>query len=184
MKNRIMLLQVLLSMALVLSLILPASVVGASATVPLPDDRSINHLAVDSSSAASAMNLNTYQGNVTPMVAAGSKHTVGLKFDGTVVAVGAKYDGQCNIGGWTDIIWVCAGGDHTVGVKTDGTVVAVGSNYLGKCEVGGWTDIVRVAAGYVHTVGLKSDGTVVAVGPKGGTWDFDQCNVGGWTDIV
>jgi len=98
----------------------------------------------------------------TPMVAAGEDHTVGLKSDGTVVAVGDNSRGQCDVGGWTDIVQVAAGGYHTVGLKTDGTLVAVGSNYSGKCDVGGWTGITQVAAGTTHTVGLKSDGTVVA----------------------
>ena len=33
-------------------------------------------------------------------VAAGSRHTVGLKADGTVVAVGENEDGECEVGGW------------------------------------------------------------------------------------
>jgi len=171
MKNRKILLPALLSIALVFSLILPASIVGASAAVPLPDDRSINHLAIDGSRLASAMALNTPQGKVTPMVAAGGYHTVGLKSDSTVVAVGDNYDGQCDVGGWTDIVQIAAGSYHTVGVKDDGTVVAVGDNEYGQCDVGGWTDIVQIAAGSYHTVGLKDDGTVVAVGSVA-TWNL------------
>jgi alpha-tubulin suppressor-like RCC1 family protein len=106
-------------------------------------------------------------------VAAGYWHTVGLKSDGTVVAVGYNYYGQCDVGGWTDIIQVAAGGYHTVGLKSDGTVVAVGDNTYGQCNVGDWTDIIQVAAGSYHTVGLKSDGTVVAVGYN----DYGQCDV-------
>ena len=34
------------------------------------------------------------------MVAAGGYHTLGLKTDGTVVAVGWNEDGQCNVGSW------------------------------------------------------------------------------------
>ena len=33
-------------------------------------------------------------------VAAGQEHTVGLKADGTVVAVGNNEDGQCDVGDW------------------------------------------------------------------------------------
>ena len=117
-----------------------------------------------------------------PMVAAGGFHTVGLKSDGTVVAVGYNDWGQCNVGGWTDIVQVAAGSLHTVGLKSDGTVVAVGGDDYGygQCDVGGWTGIVQVTAGRHHTVGIKDDGTVVAVG-----WNnVGQCNVGGWTGIV
>jgi hypothetical protein len=114
------------------------------------------------------------------MVAAGGLHTVGLESDGTVVAVGYNADGNCNVGGWTDITQVAAGSYHTVGLKSDGTVVAVGVNYEGQCDVGNWTDITQVAAGYYHTVGLKDDGTVVAVGQN----NYGQCDVGNWTGIT
>ena len=115
-----------------------------------------------------------------PTIAVGSSHTVGLKSDGTVVAVGSNSYGQCDVSGWTDIVAVSAGNNHTVGLKSDGTVVATGRNYDGQCDVTGWTDIVAVAAGDVHTIGLKSDGTVVATGDN----YFGQCDVSGWTDIV
>ena len=140
-----------------------ANVNAASTTITMNDDYSI-----------------TANFEYTPMAAAGWDHTVGLKSDGTVVAAGRNDHGQCNVGGWTNIIQVAAGYSHTVGLKADGTVVAVGDNTYGQCDVGGWTGIIQVAARYSHTVGLKSDGTVVAVG-----WnDHGQCNVGGWTDIT
>ena len=68
-------------------------------------------------------------------------HTVGLKSDGTVVAVGSNKYGQCDVSQWTDIVAVSAGGLHTVGLKSDGTVVAVGYNGDGRCDVGGWKNI-------------------------------------------
>ena len=36
-------------------------------------------------------------------------HTVGLKFDGTVVAVGDNSQGQLNVGSWSGIVQVAAG---------------------------------------------------------------------------
>ncbi len=33
-------------------------------------------------------------------IAAGRRHTIGLKSDGTVVAVGGNEYGQCDISGW------------------------------------------------------------------------------------
>ena len=106
--------------------------------------------------------------------------TVGLKSDGTVVAVGNNDFGQCNVEEWNDIVTVSSGNSHTVGLKSDGTVVAVGNNDDGQCNVESWRGIVAVSAGGWHTVGLKSDGTVVAVGDN----VFGQCNVEEWTDIV
>ena len=40
---------------------------------------------------------------VRETISAGYIHTVGLKSDGTVVAVGKNNVGQCNVSGWTDI---------------------------------------------------------------------------------
>ena len=62
---------------------------------------------------------------------------MGLKTDGTVVAVGYNEYGQCDVDDWTDIVQVAAGYIHTVGLRSDGTVVAVGYNDDGQCDVGG-----------------------------------------------
>ena len=107
-------------------------------------------------------------------------HTVGLKEDGTVVAVGSNFEGQCNVSEWKDIVAIAAGNGHTVGLKSDGSVIAVGRNENKECEVSDWSGIVAVAAGGHHTVGLKADGTVVAVGEN----DDGQCYVSRWSDIV
>jgi len=112
-------------------------------------------------------------------VAAGWYHTVGLKSDGTVIAVGDNRWGQCDVESWSDIQQVAAGSLHTLGLKSDGTVVAVGNNYSGQCDVESWADIQQVEAGYGHTLGLKSDGTVVAVGRN----DYGESDVESWSNI-
>ena len=117
---------------------------------------------------------------VRETVSVGGYHTVGLKSDGTVVAVGNNEHGQCDVSDWTDIVAVSAGSSRTVGLKSDGTVVAVGSNSQGQCNVSDWQDIVAVSVEGGKTVGLKSDGTVVAVGSNGS----GQRGVSDWTDIV
>ncbi len=113
-------------------------------------------------------------------IACSGERTVGLKSDGTVVAAGDNYSGQCDVSDWTDVVAVACGGDHAVGLKSDGTVVAAGYNKFGQCDVSGWTDVVAVACGSAHTVGLKFDGTVVAAGDN----LYDQCDVSDWTDVV
>lgn len=116
----------------------------------------------------------------TPMVAASSGHTVGLKDNGRVLAIGDNSAGQCDVGSWRGITQVSAGWGYTVGLKSDGTVVPVGNNEDLQCNVRGWGNIIQVVAGGIHTAGLKSDGTVVAVG-----LDYQgQCSVVGWTDII
>lgn len=127
----------------------------------------------------------------------GKGHVVGLRKDGTVIAVGDNDYGQCAVYGeeWTDIVAISAGDFHTVGLKSDGTVVATKipsdapvpkdeiDMYRTACNVYGekWEDIVAISAGYGTTLGLNKDGEIVAAGfdtddqiPK----DYE------WTDIV
>lgn len=118
-------------------------------------------------------------------ITAGEEHTVGLKPNGTVVAVGDNDDSQCDISTWSGIVAVSANGFHTVGLKGDGTVIATGRAESGQCEVSDWANIVAISAGYYHTVGLKSDGTVIATPYTGkADWYVDQCEVSDWANIT
>lgn len=78
------------------------------------------------------------------IIAAGHRHSIVLKADGTVMAVGNNKLGQCNVRDWRNIIAVAAGNvhratntgnAHTIGLKSDGTVVAVGDNEYGQCNL-------------------------------------------------
>ena len=204
MKNRKMLLLALLSIALVCSLILPASAAGAAATVPLSDDHSISHSTVDSSGAAFSMPLNTPGGGVTPMVAAGWAHTVGLKSDGTVVAVGIEVD----LAGWGLVLAVLpsqsiltisstAGGSVTTpGERTlthpAGTVVSLGTEpeagYRFVCCTGNVGTIANVNAAQT-TITMDGNYSITAnfvgveaadVGIKAGDWIKYELEVSGW----
>lgn len=99
----------------------------------------------------------------------GGGHTVGLKTDGTVVAIGDNEFGQCNVSEWTDIVKVATGDWYTVGLRKDGTVLMTGENesgykYIEYEALESCTDIVDIAAGYGHTLCLHKDGTVTAFG--------------------
>lgn len=131
--------------------------------------------------------------DITDVFALGTV-TVGLRSDGTVVAVGNIYnppdnydylnlsdnDALYDIENWKNIVAVDASNYHIAGLRSDGTVVAVGNNKYGQCNTKYWTDIVQVQCGTYHTVGLRSDGTVVAVGRN----DSGQCDVKNWENIT
>lgn len=105
--------------------------------------------------------------DLTPnLVAMGQNHTVILRNDDTVRAVGNNIYGRCNTEDWTQITAICAGYSHTVGLHSDGTVCAVGGNHYGECNTQDWNNIIAVAAGKTFTVGLHADGTVVSTGLK------------------
>jgi alpha-tubulin suppressor-like RCC1 family protein len=116
-------------------------------------------------------------------VCAGDLHSVVLRSDGTVYAVGDNGFGQCDLGDWTDIVALSASTAHTAGVKTDGTVIvsgmSKGGNVYGQCNTQDWSNIVSVGLGTNHIVGLRSDGTVVAIGDN----LAGQCNVESWSGI-
>ena len=44
---------------------------------------------------------------------------MGLESDGTVVAVGGNFYGQCDVSGWTDITQVATGLSHTAGLQSE-----------------------------------------------------------------
>ena len=113
-------------------------------------------------------------------IGAGHRHTVGLKSDGTVLAVGENNNSQCDVSFWHDIVAISAGDYHTVGLKADGTVIAMGNHYNGRCDTSEWRDIVAISAGNAHTVGLKADGTVVAVGNN----EDGRLDVAQWNNII
>ena len=115
---------------------------------------------------------------VRQTIATGSFHTVGLKSDGTVIAVGLNDEGRCDVSDWSGIIAIAPSTDGTFGLKADGTVVGTGKN---RYYVQYWRRIVAIAAGSAHIVGLKSDGTVVATGSKN---EEGECDVSDWTNIV
>lgn len=107
------------------------------------------------------------------------KHIVGLKSDGTVVATGDNFGGQCNVSDWADIVAVAADYGCTVGLKSDGTVIETGSHGSRMYD---WTDIVAIARGYSNTFGLKSDGTLV-VSDSDSSYNIYR-DIRNWQDIV
>lgn len=102
-----------------------------------------------------------------------------LLSDGTAVASGSNYFGECDIpdpASGTAYTHVATGQMHTVLLQSDGTAVACGANSFGKCRIPALatgTTYVQVAAGDGHTVLLRSDGTAVACGLNGS----GQCNI-------
>jgi len=52
-----------------------------------------------------------------PMVATSNRHTVGLRADGMVLALGNNEFGQCNVADWTGITQVATGYYNTVGLR-------------------------------------------------------------------
>jgi alpha-tubulin suppressor-like RCC1 family protein len=125
-------------------------------------------------------------------VAAGEYHSLALKSDGSVLAVGRNNFGQLGDGttitqaSWKPVIsagsgitQVVTGGYHSLALNSDGAVLATGHNSRGQLGDGGETKIglgwklvvesgvTQVSAGFLHSLALKSDGSVWATGFNG-----------------
>lgn len=122
-------------------------------------------------------------------VAAGTYHSLAVRFDGVVWAWGSNLSGQLGDGTLTqrptpvyvidlsDVTSVTAGASHTLAVDADGTAWAWGSNYAGQLgngyiydryhtpgQVSSLNDVTSIAAGVLHSLALRSDGSVWAWG--------------------
>jgi len=99
-------------------------------------------------------------------IAAGGKHSLALRYDGTVAAWGDNSSGQTNVpADLNDAMAIAAGGKHSLALRYDGTVVAWGSNSSGQTNVpAGLNNVRSIAAGGKHSLALRYDGTVVAWG--------------------
>jgi alpha-tubulin suppressor-like RCC1 family protein len=124
-----------------------------------------------------------------PAIAAGRRHSIARRWDGTVLAAGNDAAGECQVGVWDEIVSVAAGNvhaasntgrSHTVGLRSDGTVVATGWDGDGQCNVHASRGVTAVAAGWRSTLGLLADGTVVATGRR----SEGQGDKSSWREVV
>lgn len=110
-------------------------------------------------------------------LAAGRGHAVFLTEAGAVKAAGDNGFGQCDVGGWTQVVAVAAGYAHTLGLTADGRVLAAGNNEYGQCDTALWQDVVEILCGPWDSYGLTRDGTLLHTGYR------DLSALSGWTGV-
>ena len=99
-------------------------------------------------------------------IAAGDRHCLALRSNGTVVAWGGSVFPEVTHvpAGLTNAVAVAAGDDSSLAIKSDGTVVAWGQH---ASVPAGLFGVVAVAQGESCSMALKSDGTIVYWGSSG-----------------
>ena len=94
---------------------------------------------------------------------------------GSVIAWGANFEGQCNIpvAAKLGVTAITSGSYHNLALK-DGAVLAWGMNYAGQCNIpiAATSGVSAIACGYDHTIALKS-GQVFAWGGN----SRGECNI-------
>lgn len=105
----------------------------------------------------------------------GDGHTVGLRKDGRVVAVGDNEFNQCEVGLWENIIAIAAGDWFTMGLDKDGQIFITKPSqdvidkyhlYTDVLNAENWsnTGVITIAAGGGSAIGLYENGDVIAAG--------------------
>jgi len=99
-------------------------------------------------------------------LAAGYRHGLALKADGTVVGWGYNGYGQISIPtGLSNVVAIAGGYYYSLALQADGTVVGWGYNDDGETNVPtGLNNVVAIAAGPFHGLALQADGRVVGWG--------------------
>ena len=110
-------------------------------------------------------------------IAVGNAHTVLLRENGTVLASGDNQYGQCDVGGWTDVVAVACGAYHTLGLRADGSVLAVGNDQYGQCSVSDVRNAVEIRAYGFDTAIRCADGRIICLG------SHDYSGFDAWTEL-
>jgi len=129
--------------------------------------------------------------NVTA-IAAGREHSLFLKSDGSLWAMGWNSSGQLGDGTYnntnrpeqivaSNVTAIAAGGQHSLFLESDGSLWAMGNDGAGQLGDGKYiargpnrpeqivaSNVAAIAAGDAHSLFLKSDGSLWAMGSNGG----------------
>ena len=102
----------------------------------------------------------------------GPDHTVVLRPDGTVKAVGNNKYGQCNVQDWKSITAVATNRYYTVGLCKNGAVrvATTPSSFLFRNKLSSWKNITDIATGDNFVVARCADGTVKSIGIRLPVW--------------
>lgn len=120
---------------------------------------------------------------------------MGLKKDGTIIAIGDDNHDQCSeaVNGWSDVVRISAGDWYTVGLTESGGVLITGENFKGSYYIDGQlkkkglynrSDICEIAAGFGQTLCLQSDGRVYSFGFDGKSNPNELYKTRDWNNLL
>ncbi len=113
-------------------------------------------------------------------IASGERHSLALKFDGSLMGFGWNTYGQASVPLGNDFVGISGGSRHSIALKSDGSLAAWGDNTFGQLNTPIGNNFVDIACGADHSLALKSDGSLVAWGYNGQL----QCDVPSGNNFV
>jgi len=97
-------------------------------------------------------------------IAAGGKHSLALRADGSIVGWGSNTFGQASPPAGTGYVAIAAGTNHSLALTEGGSIVGWGDNTYGQATAPAGTGYIAIAAGGNHSLALKTDGSIVGWG--------------------
>jgi alpha-tubulin suppressor-like RCC1 family protein len=94
-------------------------------------------------------------GNDFVAIAAGSSHSLALRFDGSIVSWGYNDNGEFTPPDGNDYVAIAAGGSQSLALKSDGSIVSWPARFGHNPPAG--NDFVAISAGLTHSLALKKD---------------------------
>jgi hypothetical protein len=88
-------------------------------------------------------------------IAAGRKHSLALKADGSIAGWGHNNYGEATPPSGNDFVAVSVGGRHSLAIKADGSIVGWGWNNRGQATPPSGNDFVAVSAGAYHSLAIR-----------------------------
>ena len=97
-------------------------------------------------------------------IAAGFKHNIVLKSDGSILGWGLNDYGQASPPEGNNFVSIAAGEYHNVALRSDGIIVCWGDDANDQATPPGGNDYTAIAAGYDHSLAIRTDGSIVCWG--------------------
>ena len=119
-------------------------------------------------------------------LAAGGRHSLALRLDGSVIGWGENTSGQLNVpGNLGTAIAIAAGNSHSLALRSNGTIAGWGLDTNTRASGGNaLTGVIAIAAGGSHSLAVLSDGTVRGFGVNTATQTTIPPNLNGVVSVA
>jgi alpha-tubulin suppressor-like RCC1 family protein len=95
-------------------------------------------------------------GNDFTAVSCGFHHSLALRENGSLVAWGENFLGQCNVPAGKDFTDISCGGFHNLALRENGSIAAWGFNNYGQCNAPAGNNFIEIEGGGLHSLAIRT----------------------------